>query len=456
MSHNKNNTPPIAKNVYYDLVQFPVNSPSQSISFGEIPSELATDSQTHLKSSNFRIKEVYIVGNVYSGRDAGIIIEDKRNLSINLDLGKPAYQPFRFTKHPIDVVVYFIVKDDRGLSDEGSITFQITATESSPNLLSATIRGDQIALQFDDLLSDTLPRLNNFTLKKGSRELKLKDVEVIASDGRVNLISKKAVDPTETLTLDYFDLAYDQSQGVIQSKSGVDLPSFSSFQLNNQTTQENTLAIDDADFKGNTVILYLNAPIGSAVPSAKRFEVKVGRESQKIVGIDTDPSEGVVTLTTQKPVASFESIKVSYRDLNGDQTKSVIEDEFGNDMKTIRDYEIIGLDETPPKLVSAELNDKILTMAFDSIVNNTKLSKNRFKVKVNGKNVLILSATVEQDDSYIDLALQPKNLRTIDINSSVTLAYKDPKGDQTRKVVEDIFGNDLDSFSGYGVEIVKI
>ena len=563
MSHNKNNTPPIAKNVYYDLVQFPVNSPSQSISFGEIPSELATDSQTHLKSSNFRIKEVYIVGNVYSGRDAGIIIEDKRNLSINLDLGKPAYQPFRFTKHPIDVVVYFIVKDDRGLSDEGSITFQITATESSPNLLSATIRGDQIALQFDDLLSDTLPRLNNFTLKKGSRELKLKDVEVIASDGRVNLISKKAVDPTETLTLDYFDLAYDQSQGVIQSKSGVDLPSFSSFQLNNQTTQENTLAIDDADFKGNTVILYLNAPIGSAVPSAKRFEVKVGRESQKIVGIDTDPSEGVVTLTTQKPVASFESIKVSYRDLNGDQTKSVIEDEFGNDMKTIRDYEIIGLDETPPKLVSAdfegntinlyldspigsavpsakrfevkvgresqkivgidtdpsegvvtlttqkpvasfesikvsyrdlngdqtksviedefgndmktirdyeiigldetppklvsaELNDKILTMAFDSIVNNTKLSKNRFKVKVNGKNVLILSATVEQDDSYVDLALNPKNLRAIDINSTVTLAYKDPKGDQTSKVVEDIVGNDLDSFSGYGVEIVKI
>ena len=95
-------------------------------------------------------------------------------------------------------------------------------------------------------------------------------------------------------------------------------------------------------------------------------------------------------------------------------------------------------------------------MAFDSIVNNTKLSKNRFKVKVNGKNVLILSATVEQDDSYVDLALNPKNLRAIDINSTVTLAYKDPKGDQTSKVVEDIVGNDLDSFSGYGVEIVKI
>ena len=56
----------------------------------------------------------------------------------------------------------------------------------------------------------------------------------------------------------------------------------------------------------------------------------------------------------------------------------------------------------------------------------------------------------------MELALNPKNLRAIDIDSSVTLSYKDPKGDQTSRVIEDIFGNDLDSFSGYGVEIVKI
>ena len=68
----------------------------------------------------------------------------------------------------------------------------------------------------------------------------------------------------------------------------------------------------------------------------------------------------------------------------------------------------------------------------------------------------MLSATVEQDDSYIELKLQSKNWSSINASSSVTLAYRDPKGDQTRKVVEDIFGNDLDSFSGYGVEIVKI
>ena len=98
----------------------------------------------------------------------------------------------------------------------------------------------------------------------------------------------------------------------------------------------------------------------------------------------------------------------------------------------------------------------VTKIEFDSIIRDTSISKNRFKVKVNGKKVRVLSATVEKNDSYVDLALKPKNLRRIDINSSVTLSYKDPKGDQTSKVVEDMFGNDLDSFSGYGVEIVKI
>ena len=92
-------------------------------------------------------------------------------------------------------------------------------------------------------------------------------------------------------------------------------------------------------------------------------------------------------------------------------------------------------------------------MEFDSIIRNSKISKNRFKVKVDAKRVRVLSATVEQDDSYVELALKPKNLRTIDINSTVTLSYSDPKGDQKRNVVEDIFGNDLESFGGYRVEL---
>ena len=127
-------------------------------------------------------------------------------------------------------------------------------------------------------------------------------------------------------------------------------------------------------------------------------------------------------------------------------------------MGTFSDFEITsgGNDAIAPTVASAMLDENMLSVEFDSIIRNTEISKNRFKAKVNGKKVRVMSATVEQDDSYVELASKPENLRNIDINSSVTHAYKNPKGDQTGKIIEDIFGNDLNSLSGYGVEIVKI
>ena len=218
------------------------------------------------------------------------------------------------------------------------------------------------------------------------------------------------------------------------------------------------LTIDEGEFEGNQITLFLSAPISDAVPSKRRFKVKSANKKQKVIGISTEPDDGIIVLTTKKDLSLQESVIVSYRDLSGDQVKGVVEDLAGNDMTTIKDFEIAsgGNDAIAPMVSSATLDENTLSIEFDSIIRNTTISNKRFKVRVNGKKVRVLSASVEQDDSYVDLALKPKNLRTIDINSSVTLAYKDPKGDQTKKVVEDIFGNDLDSFSGYDVEIVKI
>jgi hypothetical protein len=126
-------------------------------------------------------------------------------------------------------------------------------------------------------------------------------------------------------------------------------------------------------------------------------------------------------------------------------------------MGTISDFEIIngGFDETPPKLVSAELDDNILSMEFDSIISNTKLSKNRFKVNANGKKLKVKSAAVEDnDESFVNLVVQIKRNQIIDLQSEVTLSYSDPKGDQSKQVIEDLFGNDLLSVNSFFVDIV--
>ncbi len=333
-----------------------------------------------------------------------------------------------------------------------------TLTGDPPNLIKATLRGKYITLLFDNVLSDTLPGGIRFILNQSNREYQIVDTEIRASDGMVTLTAEKELDPTVAVTLDYLDFAGDQTSGVIESSTGVDLESFTGFALNNQGSQENSLTIDEGEFEGNQIILFLSAPISDAIPSKRRFKVKSANKKQKILGISTEPDDGIIVLTTKKNLDLQKSVVVSYRDLGGDQVRGVIEDLAGNDMATIQDFEINsgGNDAVAPMVASATLDENTLSVEFDSIIRDTSISKNRFKVKVNGKKVRVLSATVEQNDSYIDLALQPKNLRRIDINSSVTLSYKDPKGDQTSKVVEDLFGNDLDSFSGYGVEIVKI
>ncbi len=333
-----------------------------------------------------------------------------------------------------------------------------TLTGEPPNLIKATLRGKDITLQFDNIIADTLPSVGRFTLNQSIREYQIVDTEIRASDGMVTLTAEKELDPTVALTLDYLDFAGDQTSGVIESSTGVDLESFTGFALNNQGSQENSLTIDEGEFEGNQITLFLSAPISDAIPSKRRFKVMSANKKQKILGVSTEPDDGIVVLTTKKSLDLQESVLVSYRDLSGDQVTGVIEDLAGNDMATISDFEIAsgGNDAISPMVSSAVLDENTLSIEFDSIIRNTTISNKRFKVKVNGKKVRVLSATVELDDSYVDLALQPKNLSSIDTNSSVTLAYKDPKGDQTSKVVEDIFGNDLDSFGGYGVEIVKI
>ena len=115
-----------------------------------------------------------------------------------------------------------------------------------------------------------------------------------------------------------------------------------------------------------------------------------------------------------------------------------------------------GNDAIAPTVASATLDEYTLSVEFDSIIGSKGSARQRFKVKADGKKIRVKSITVDQSDSYLELTLQPRWLRKFETSSKVTLSYNDSKGDQTRSVIEDVFGNDLDSFSGYGVEVVKI
>ena len=68
-------------------------------------------------------------------------------------------------------------------------------------------------------------------------------------------------------------MAGDQTTGVIESLTGVELESFTGFKLNKQGSHANSLTIDEGEFEGNQIKLFLSAPISEAVPSKSRFKV---------------------------------------------------------------------------------------------------------------------------------------------------------------------------------------
>ena len=105
----------------------------------------------------------------------------------------------------------------------------------------------------------------------------------------------------------------------------------------------------------------------------------------------------------------------------------------------------------PPTLEDAYLDGKELVLEFDELIQAGKLRNSRFKLRAGKKRVRVISAEVPEDDAEAILNL--KSLLPAKA-SSLSLSYKDLKGDQNSKIIQDLDGNDLESFNNFDVEII--
>ena len=167
----------------------------------------------------------------------------------------------------------------------------------------------------------------------------------------------------------------------------------------------------------------------------------------------TEPREGIVSLNLRQAISSEQDILISYRDFNGDQASGVIEDLDGNDLPSFAKLSPINdsIDSDPPTLEDAYLDGKELILEFDELIQAGKLSKSRFKVRAGKKRVRVISAEVPEDDAIAILNLKSPLAANA---SNLSLTYKDLKGDQNSKIIQDLDGNDLESFRNFDVEIL--
>ena len=322
------------------------------------------------------------------------------------------------------------------------------------NVNSAEVDGDTITIAFDRELATTTPNTGTFRVKANGKAIKVTDIKLKPANREALLTLKSPVAFGDSVSLSYTDAKGNQKRNVIEDLDGNDLATLSKLTVTNNTRKSTSdLKVDYADADGSTINLYLTDALSSSIPKASRFRVKANKRKQKIAAVTTDPDAGIVTLNLKKPISSEKDILISYRDHNGNQRSGVIEDLDGNDLPSFSKLAPTNdsIDNDPPALEDAYLDGKELVLEFDELIQPGKLAKSRFKVKAGKKRLRVISAEVPEDDAVAILNL--KSTLPSSANS-LSLTYKDFKGDQNSKVIQDLDGNDLESFKNFDVEIL--
>ena len=109
-------------------------------------------------------------------------------------------------------------------------------------------------------------------------------------------------------------------------------------------------------------------------------------------------------------------------------------------------------ENTSPSLEDAYLDGKELILEFDKSLQTGKVSPSRFKLKAGKKRVRVASAVVPKDDDSTAILMLKSQIPAS--ANSLSLTYKDLRGDQSSNIIQDDSGNDLASLRNFSVEII--
>ncbi len=329
------------------------------------------------------------------------------------------------------------------------------------NINTAEINGNEVVLAFNRELSSTTPSKGTFRLRANNKDIKVKSITLSPNDREAVLKIASPVAHGDNVTLSYTDAQGNQKNNVIEDIDGNDLATISNFTLINNTRKSATdFEVDYADADGKIINLYLTDSLSSSIPKAARFRVTADKRKQKISSVSTSQSDGIITLNLKESINPKQDILISYRDLTGNQLSGVAEDTDGNDLTSFKNLSPVNdtstfetlTDNNPPSLEDAYLDGTELVLEFDKTLQTGKVSPSRFKLRAGKKRVRVASALVPQDDDSTAIITLKKPLAAS--ANSLSLTYKDLKGDQSSNIIQDDSGNDLASLRNFNIEII--
>ena len=213
-------------------------------------------------------------------------------------------------------------------------------------------------------------------------------------------------------------------------------------------------------FDGNTVTLEFNRQLDETSVGNSRFQIKAGRRKMRVRDVEVNGLEGTVDIKLNRDVTYYDDLLITYKDLLGDQTNGVVQDVNGNDLKSLNSFKVqnsysgpAGGKSDPLEVISAEYADGQVELEFNDEITNHKLNKRRFKVWAGQHRMRVTNAQVD-DDAFVTLSVSARKGRVITEDTEMTLSYSDMRGDQTKGVIEDLAGYDLDSFKKMEVDVL--
>ena len=111
------------------------------------------------------------------------------------------------------------------------------------------------------------------------------------------------------------------------------------------------------------------------------------------------------------------------------------------------------IDNIAPNVESAYIKGKKVIVEFDELVDAGKLSKKRFKLNIDDDITKFKKSFITNNNDNIAI-LKLNQKIVIDEIDTISLQYKDPKKDQHKNVVEDLFGNDMETFKNFEVDVL--
>ncbi|MBM5790516.1 MAG: VWA domain-containing protein [Cyanobacteria bacterium M_surface_10_m1_298] len=209
--------------------------------------------------------------------------------------------------------------------------------------------GNKLVVTLSKELGSSVPSSARFKVLANNKLQAISSIQTSPNDGTVTLNLRSSIPAGASVLLDYTDQLGDQVSGVIEDNSGKDLASVKGFKVNNFVLDEEAPTLVDAEAEGNLLTLYFDEELSGGRVNASAFSIKAGGKRLRARSVKVLEGDTVAELTLSGSVAAGTDVLISYTDPRNDQATGVIQDLAGNDLGSLRDFDVVNLTSGPSK-----------------------------------------------------------------------------------------------------------